>query len=160
MANPDYIIFDYPDKVAGSSGFTIYALLRVDSTDYIYDVDGDALEAVGTWNDARAGECDIPLIWKNAGHYKATFPSIAIGDYTIQLRLQAGGSPAITDAILGSQHIDSALREKLLQLYRRFFGKSTLTRTQLKCYETDGVTVSSTQAVSDDGTTQTQGEAS
>ncbi len=106
MANPDYIIFDYPDKAAGSSGYTIYAFLRRDSDDYIYDVGDSALEAIGTFNNARADECDIPLTWKNAGHYKATFPTIAVGDYTIQLRLQAGGSPAITDAILGTIHID------------------------------------------------------
>lgn len=48
----------------------------------------------------------------------------------------------------------------LLALCRRFLKKSTLTSTQLKTYADDGATVNSNQAVSDDGTTQTQGAAS
>ncbi len=51
-------------------------------------------------------------------------------------------------------------RERVLMLFRWFFGKSTLTSTQLKTYAADGTTVKSTQTVSDDGTTQTKGEAS
>lgn len=51
-------------------------------------------------------------------------------------------------------------REMLVQVWRRFFKKSTLTSTQLKTYADDGTTVVTTQTVSDDGTTQTQGAAS
>ena len=113
MANPDYIIFDYPDKAAGSSGYDTYAFLRRNSDDYIYDVGDEAFESVGTFNDARADECDIALTWKNAGRYKATFPSVAEGNYSIQLRLRAGASPAITDAILGSMAINQLSSEVL-----------------------------------------------
>jgi uncharacterized membrane protein len=48
----------------------------------------------------------------------------------------------------------------LVQLFYRFFGKATQTSSQLKTYAADGTTVVTTQAVSDDGTTETQGEAS
>lgn len=48
----------------------------------------------------------------------------------------------------------------LVQVWRRFFKKSTLTSTQLQTYADDGSTVVTTQTVSDDGTTQTQGAAS
>lgn len=51
-------------------------------------------------------------------------------------------------------------REMLIQIWRRFFKKSTLTATQLTTYRDDGTTVATTQTVSDDGTTQTQGAAS
>lgn len=48
----------------------------------------------------------------------------------------------------------------MVQLWRRFFKKSTLTTTELKTYKNDGSTVVTTQSVSDDDTTQTQGTAS
>lgn len=47
----------------------------------------------------------------------------------------------------------------LVALYRRFFRKTTLTVTQLKHYADDGSTVNTTQAMSDDSTTQTTGTA-
>ncbi len=48
----------------------------------------------------------------------------------------------------------------VVQLWRRMFKKSTLTSTQLKTYADDGTTVVTTQTVSDDTVTQTQGAAS
>jgi len=52
-----------------------------------------------------------------------------------------------------------------VQLWRRFFGKTTLTKTAagtgtLKTLKEDGTTTATTQTVVDDGTTETQGEAS
>ncbi len=54
----------------------------------------------------------------------------------------------------------SNFREILIQLYRRFFGKSTLTSTTLTTYKEDGTTAATTQSVSVSGGTETQGEAS
>ncbi len=51
-------------------------------------------------------------------------------------------------------------REMLVQTWRRFFAKSTMTATELKTYADNGSTVISTQTLSDDGVTQTQGAAS
>lgn len=51
-------------------------------------------------------------------------------------------------------------RERMVMLCRRLFGKTTLNATHLKTYGEDGASVIATQPVSDDGTTQTQGEAS
>ncbi len=45
----------------------------------------------------------------------------------------------------------------LIQLWRRQFKKATMTATQIKTYADDGTTIISTQTISDDGTTQTQG---
>jgi hypothetical protein len=50
--------------------------------------------------------------------------------------------------------------QMVVALWRRFFAKTTLTASQLKTYANDGTTVLTTQSVSDDGTTQTQGAAS
>jgi hypothetical protein len=47
----------------------------------------------------------------------------------------------------------------VVQLWRRFFKKATRTSTQIRTFADDGTTVVTTQAVSDDGTTQTQGNA-
>jgi hypothetical protein len=51
------------------------------------------------------------------------------------------------------------VRGLLIQTWRRLFKKSTLTATELKTYKDDGITVVTTQAVSDDQTTETQGAA-
>ncbi len=53
--------------------------------------------------------------------------------------------------------VASNFREMVVQTWRRFFKKSTLTSTQLKTYADDGSTVLTTQTVSDDLTTETMG---
>lgn len=55
--------------------------------------------------------------------------------------------------------VASTFREMVVQLWRRFFKKTTMTATQVKTYADDGATVVTTQTVSDDSTTQTQGAA-
>lgn len=50
-------------------------------------------------------------------------------------------------------------REMMVQVWRRLFKKKDLTSTELKCYKDDGSSVATTQSVSDDGTTETQGAA-
>lgn len=52
--------------------------------------------------------------------------------------------------------VASNFREMVVQTWRRFFRKSTLTSAQLKTYADNGSTVLTTQAVSDDTVTQTQ----
>ena len=49
--------------------------------------------------------------------------------------------------------------QMVVQTWRRFFKRSTLTSTQLKTYKDDNSTVETTQTVSDDGITQIQGPA-
>ena len=73
--------------------------------------------------------------------------------------LAAGGLDAISIADPGAPANVTTLPRMVVVLWRRFFKKSTLTATQLDTYADDGTTVNSTQAVSDDGTTQTQGAA-
>jgi len=47
----------------------------------------------------------------------------------------------------------------VVQLFRRFFGKTTMTAFELKTYDATGAVVVTTQPVADNGVTQTQGEA-
>jgi hypothetical protein len=55
-------------RVAFNDGYTIYVIIR-DTTGQIWDVGDGAFEAVGTWNDARVGECDIALTAKDGELY-------------------------------------------------------------------------------------------
>jgi hypothetical protein len=104
MANPAYITIVYP------AGFALYAILRRSADGYIYDVGDAAFEAIGTWNDARVGECDIAMTDKGGGFYTVAFPTVVASNYVTIVFLQAGGSPATTDAILGSMSIGEAGR--------------------------------------------------
>ena len=79
-------------------------------------------------------------------------------DVSGRTRLATDGLDAIGTA--APSGVASTFREMLVQLWRRSFRKATLTSTQMKTYADDGTTVLTTQAVSDDGTTQTQGAAS
>ena len=50
-------------------------------------------------------------------------------------------------------------QKMLVQLWRRFFRKATMTSTELKTYADNGEDVLTTQSLADDDTTQTQGPA-
>jgi hypothetical protein len=86
----------------------------------------------------------------------ATATSVTVSDKT-GFKLASDGLDSI--ATTAPAGVASNFREMLVQVWRRFFRKSTLTATQLKTYADDGTTVVTTQTVSDDGTTQTQGTA-
>lgn len=56
--------------------------------------------------------------------------------------------------------VASGILEKLDQVWRSIFKKSTKNATTIKTFADDGVTQLTSQAISDDGTTQTRGNAS
>lgn len=80
------------------SAKVLYALVYRQSDGYIYDVGDTAFEAVGTWNDARADECDIAMSSSGFGdmHF-ADFPSVAAGTYLVEIRERLGASPDTDD---------------------------------------------------------------
>lgn len=81
---------------------TLYALIFRPSDGYIWDTTGTpAFEAVGTWNDARVGDCDIPMTASGDFH-KVNFPTgiTTAGVYVVQIRLQAGASPDTDDMLI------------------------------------------------------------
>lgn len=83
-------------KVGFDDGHTLYVFIR-DDTGQIYDVGDTAFEAVGTWNDARADECDIALTAKDGELYLGDFPDVANGTYLVQVYSQAGANPDTDD---------------------------------------------------------------
>lgn len=79
---------------------TLYFLVYRPSDGYIYDEGDAAFEAVGTWNDARVGECDNAMTAYGDTHI-GNFPTVAAGVYFVQVRLQAGANPDTDDRLVG-----------------------------------------------------------
>jgi hypothetical protein len=73
--------------------------------------------------------------------------------------LAATGLDSISVADPGGVAGMTTFPKMMVAVWRRLFRKSTQTATQLKTYADDGATVNTTQALADDGTTQTQGAA-
>jgi len=71
--------------------------------------------------------------------------------------LAANGLDSITTT--GPAGVAANFREMLVQVWRRFFGKVTMTADTLTTYDDAGTAVATTQTLSDDSTTQTQGKA-
>ena len=78
----------------------LYALVYRFSDLFIYDVGDAAYEAVGTWNDARAAECDIPMTPDGDAHF-ADFPASARGVYFVLIKVRATGVPLASDKETG-----------------------------------------------------------
>ncbi len=121
-----------PIVAAGASG----GLPTVDGSNRVAGVSGNVAGSVGS----VTAEVTVATNNDKAGY-----------------ALSAAGLDSIsTTAPVG---VASTFREMLVQVWRRFFTKSTLTATQLSTYADDGATVTTTQALSDDGTTQSIGSA-
>jgi len=90
-------------SVGYSFSKNIYAIVRRRSNGNVWDVGDSALEAAGTWNNARIGECDIALTDKGGGYYTGDFPTACTtaATYDIMYYDRAGASPAITDRLIG-----------------------------------------------------------
>ena len=157
MANPTKIATVYPD------GFNLYGFVRRESDGFIYDVGDAQFEAVGTWDDARAGECDISFTNYKGNLYMMEFPSITVDKYIVIVCLRGGANPAINDAGLGNIRVPSEtvlmadgldsinntepsgapsgwnFRQKLLWLFGRFAYKHTRQNDDvLKTHQSDG----------------------
>jgi hypothetical protein len=87
----------------------------------------------------------------------ATATSVTVSDKTGFILATTGLDSVAITAPTGPA---TNFREMLVQVWRRFFKKATKTSTQLITYADNGTTVVTTQTVSDDGTTETQGDAS
>jgi hypothetical protein len=80
MAGEIYCSFD--------SAEILYALIYRPSDSKIYDEGDDDFEPIGTWNDARAGECNIEMTAVGDMHI-ANFPTtIDAGVYIVSIRKQ------------------------------------------------------------------------
>lgn len=72
--------------------------------------------------------------------------------------LSSSGLDSIS--ITAPTSVATNFREMMVQVWRRYFKKATMTTTELKTFADNGSTVITTQTVSDDGTTQTVNAAS
>lgn len=86
-----------------------------------------------------------------------TAASVTVSDKT-GFKLAADGLDTITTTAPTGPAAN--FRQMVVQTWRRFFKKATLTASQAKTYADDDTTVITTQTVSNDGTTQVQGDAS
>lgn len=98
------------------SSYTLYAFVyRMDDT-YIWDVGDSAFEAMGTWNDARADECDIPMTAVGDMHF-ADWPDVGGDDgerYLIQIRRQPGANPDTDDTVVAQAFVEWSESEQVI----------------------------------------------
>lgn len=80
-----------------TTGSTLYAILRNAAGEVYNGSVFDATPTTGEW-----ASYDIALTEDaSTGLYRGTMPAVAAGAYTFEVRLQAGGSPAATDRVVG-----------------------------------------------------------
>jgi hypothetical protein len=85
-------------RVTYQGSATIYAIIRKISDATVWN--GSSFE---TWADGNIATYDVALTNQSGDFYSADFPSaISVGNYRVNYYVQAGGSPAITDLIVGT----------------------------------------------------------
>ena len=107
------------------------------------------LTATDNQDSVRGGMTSLPNVAAGANG------GLPTGDASARVTVAPAGLDAITLPTLTT--MATTLPGMVEQVWRRFFAKSTITATLLKTYKDDGTTVVTTQTVSDDSTTQTQG---
>jgi hypothetical protein len=141
----NYGNYDIPATEQGTaSGFFVGTMPVISAGIYVVT----AKQQVG----ASPAESD-PVIGSGEIQWNGTAEAYSAGG-TI---LAATGLDNISPADPGS--VATTVAQMIVQTWRRFFAKTTLTATQLLTYANNDSTVRTTQGVSDDGTTQTQGRA-
>lgn len=83
-------------RFQADSGSTLYALIRAAGG----TVWKPSTAEFVAWVDGNIGDYDIPLTDRSGGLYEADFPALAAGLYAVQVRKQAGASPAADDEIV------------------------------------------------------------
>lgn len=87
-------------ELSYDSGNTVYATIYRKADDKVWDVANTQFD---TWADGDIDDNDLALTDKGSDWYKVAFPtSITAGEYTINVYVQAGGSPAISDPLAGA----------------------------------------------------------
>lgn len=86
---------------------TIYAIIRSQSDADVWDAGDEALEEVGTWDNARKAECALAMADKEGGYYTAVFPPACTtaGTYHIFYNEKLGGQFDIEDRLIGRDKV-------------------------------------------------------
>ncbi len=120
-----------------------------------------------------AAGTSIPEIG-STGYYTVVDSSLITTDVVIAKNASGnvvGGGENNPPVILSSDGLDSIsttepdglasnFREMIVQTWRRWFGKTIMSKTQIQHYKSDESTVATTQAIEETSTQLTQGEAS
>ncbi len=78
---------------------TLYFRVR-NSAGQVWDTSGTP--AFESWSDGNVTDYDVALTDDSGGHYRGTFPAtISLGRYSVDVFLQIGATPAITDILVG-----------------------------------------------------------
>ena len=86
-------------KFAFDKDSTLYARVFND-TGQVWNTSGTP--AFETWADGNVTDYDIALTDKSSGQYIGDFPTTAAGRFKVNIYERAGGSPAITDTVVGT----------------------------------------------------------
>ena len=164
----------------GTTGSTLYAVVR-NATGSVWNTAGAAFEA---YSGANWTDYDVALTEQgSSGYYAGTFPAgiTSAGVYPVEVRLRAGGSPAVTDTVVGTGVVEwdgsavvrpfaggSSLSElasvpgttptpeqALMLLYMALRNKLTVTATAKTVFNNAGTSIAS-KVLTDDGTTYTE----
>lgn len=113
------------------------------------------LPNINLFDEMRGGMTALPNA--NAGANNG----LPLGDASARVTLAPGGLDAISVADPGAPGSVTTISKMIVAIWRRWFKKVTINASNgLKTYADDNTTANSTQTVTDDGTTQTQGPAS
>ncbi len=85
---------------SGDSALVKYALVYNFADRSIYNADSGDYEAIGTWDDTRAAECDIPMTAVGDSHW-ADFPASPRGIYFVLTKVRATDVPLASDKACG-----------------------------------------------------------
>ena len=88
----------------GVTGRTLYAVVR-DTVGQVWN--GSAFEtyAGGNWTTYAVTMAE-ETTGGSSGYYRGTFPTVAAGVYSVEVRWRAGGSPALTDSVVGTGRLE------------------------------------------------------
>jgi hypothetical protein len=86
-------------KFAFDKGETLYARV-FNSTGQVWNTSGTP--AFEDWADGNVTDYDTSLTDKSSGQYIGNFPVTAAGRFKVNIYEQSGGSPAITDIVVGT----------------------------------------------------------
>lgn len=129
------------------------------------------LDAIGYSDPIRAGltalpavnhsaSGGLPTVGNSAGQITLSSGAVTVGTNNDKTGYKLASDGLDTISTTAPSGVASNFREMMVQVWRRFFKKVDMTTTQTKTYADNGSTVLTTQTNSDDGTTQTIGNAS
>lgn len=164
----------FANQIAGNGDYVVYVTRQRSGAGSAYEMGARTTVPVPSGVTQQGfptialmvGATDVIKVYLTGLAGDTTTPDI-ITDVTEEfINADSSGNVSLTatglDAITATRPstIATTFPQMLVLLYYRFFGKATLTDSSLKTYAANGTTVVTTQNVSDDSTTQTQGEAS